>query len=174
MTNREEIKRTVIEPGIKAGVYFRLLPRHEVYACVWGSDKKRYLALVKDTWKRLPLYERRLILKYWRDHQLFTGVAVEVLPPPFPWDTKFATCLYCGTHLSFWAEVFDLMPDEVAHALIAHELAHVYHWAEGDDLTDNSLPGFVEAYADNMVEEWGFDLEALEDWRWQHPQQLIG
>ena len=67
-----------------------------------------------------------------------------------------------GRVLHFQAEQIHALPDEVAQDVIAHELAHVLQYAEGD--FDNMSKFEAELGADEMIEWWGFDSESLDRW----------
>ncbi len=68
-----------------------------------------------------------------------------------------------GHKIQFWSKVVRHLPDGVVRDLIAHELAHVTQWARGQDLnTDDCF--MVEFEADELIEEWGFSSESIDDW----------
>src|SRR5690349_19554596 len=57
-----------------------LLPRHGIYLTVDGhGDGRRFARIFLTVWKRLPLCDRRRILRHWRSLVDFRGNA---LPPP--------------------------------------------------------------------------------------------
>ena len=65
--------------------------------------------------------------------------------------------------VKFNAGEFDQMPDETAHWIIAHELAHVYNRAIGNlpiDSRDGALcfdEAKNEETSDKLGESWGFN-----------------
>jgi Zn-dependent protease with chaperone function len=125
-----------------------LLPRHKIYLPAFGyGDDEKFARVFRDTWPRLPLHVRRVLLKHWRETKLHPDLrapAIEVLPDwSRPAGRKFNNVygMYAddGLHeIRFWAPAVDLMPDEQLSALIAHELAHVYARAARLWFTDRS------------------------------------
>ena len=60
------------------------------------------------------------------------------------------------------------MPEHHVQELIAHELAHVIQFAFGEPpSSDGTLPrgcDDAELVADEIMEDWGFDPYAMDDW----------
>jgi len=71
------------------------------------------------------------------------------------------------------------MPAVHVQELIAHELAHVFQFAIGEPPSgDGTLPrgsDDAEMVADEIMEDWGFDPYAMDDWMaassWTWPTQ---
>src|SRR4051812_30768177 len=59
--------REIIERGLKSGQFRRLLPRHHIYLFAPKGGGERFARLFVETWRRLPLYARRRILKHWKN-----------------------------------------------------------------------------------------------------------
>ena len=62
------------------------------------------------------------------------------------------------------------MPEEVAKAWIAHELAHVYQHATG---TKSKTYDELETGAEDLVASWGFDWVAKNEWRAKREMGLL-
>jgi hypothetical protein len=85
-----------------------------------------------------------------------------------------------GYRFRFSSKRFDLMPDEVAQDVIAHELAHGMQAAEGIRCTREYSDGRadyanedgeycgdnldIEYGADEMIRMWGFDPYSVDEW----------
>lgn len=168
-----------------------ILSRHKVG--LWPSggdgDDARFARLFRETMQRLPLGPRRRILKHWRECSLALGGlspmiqlglwATEHFEKDDLTATTWAEVKHRGHHLCFFSRIVDRMPDELVRDLIAHELAHV--WQEATFITgrcldtdktliaiDRSgcewLPGELEEHADDLMESWGFNATAMDDW----------
>jgi len=75
----------------------------------------------------------------------------------------------CNGHfLCFWSKVTERMPDKILRLLIAHELAHVYQNAIGDEvwfgLHDVPSNGDRELDADILAGEWGYIGDEIDQW----------
>ena len=168
-------RRAAIKRGLAEGQAFRLLPRRDVYLFAptfAGSDGARFAGLFRDTWRRLPLWVRRSILKHWRTDPfplpLFKP-EIELVPD---WEGRVAgrglrgdmACVKARGHtMRFWTRIVAAFPDELVRDLIAHELAHVCQWSIGRDLLtmDNYE---TEEEADWWVERWGFSADTMDQW----------
>lgn len=166
---RNEMIANCFRPGVKNGHYYPLMPRHGAYLLDFKSKGERFARLFRETWVRIPLYARRYILKHWKSDDVLR-FAVRYSPSielADTWDGKKpgdAGWAHRGGHsLRFARRRVEKMPDEVVCDLIAHELAHVFQWAIGEDL--NSLDAFnIEIIADEIMESWGFDAESIDRW----------
>jgi hypothetical protein len=162
--------------GLDEGWLLRLLPRHRIYLFSPEDRGKRFVRLLRETWRRLPCYARRRILAHWR-----SGIAHLDSSPMIglhgDWEgriggiglggTKAHTCRG-GDMLRFWSDIVDAYPDELVRDLIAHELTHVFGYASDwycDDLDD---PIQDEQDADALTEMWGFSSTAIDDWDREH------
>ena len=75
-----------------------------------------------------------------------------------------AVCSRSGCQLRFWSRIVAAMPDDLVCDLIAHELAHVYQWACGWNLSEEEDNYTVEENADWLAERWGFSSHAIDEW----------
>jgi hypothetical protein len=73
-----------------------------------------------------------------------------------------------GHKIVFWSKIVAVYPDNVVRDLIAHELAHVYQSALGGESEDYDNPLCVEDDADWLMQLWGFDPVAIDDWDREH------
>jgi hypothetical protein len=178
---RNEIRR-LNRNGADGPRYIPILPRHGTYLFCLAGDGERFAKLFRQTWRKLPLSDRRKILKYWREtYYRFFGDQVTPSPWPLvemvPQKSNFsrgnsadAMAQYSHFHCSFAfeADAMDALPDHAVEATIAHELAHAvlciedatYHLDPAN--TEYDAWGFSQSeyFADKMAEDWGFDMEA--------------
>lgn len=159
--------------------------------CYRYGDDRRFGRLFRQAWHRLPLGDRRCLLKFWREGAaagLFFGgrtrhlkharpdgsqlvhVAprVELLPflPSSAGPSAFGFCNGEGSALLFLAPFVDALPDEAVMTLIAHEIAHAYLRAIGVPFFDydNDDPwNEEEMEVKEIVDCWGFDESGLDD-----------
>lgn len=139
-----------------------IVPRADLFLVSYGhGDEGRFAGLFAKTWRRLPLWARRRLLKHWREdahvvriltsvpHHQRNGIRavsprVELVhgwtagsilwPGDGDHDTRvdgLGKCFARGHRLRFHAPSVDRMPEDVVQDLIAHELAHVYQEACG-------------------------------------------
>jgi len=100
-----------------------------------GNDW-RFGRLFQQAWHRLPLGDRRRLLKFWREGAAasrFRTPAVQLVPclPIAVGPDAIGHCNDDGSALSFLAPVVDALPDEAVMTLIAHEIAHAFLRALG-------------------------------------------
>lgn len=157
-----------IKVGLKSGYVVRLFRRHQIHIFApEGGD--RFASLFRLTWSRLPLWARREILGHWRcggagglfRHLVGRIPKIELVGG---WSGReaLAAVRSNGHHLQFDAAVVREMPDHLVQDLIAHELAHVHQGATG---LFYSMPLHVlEQDANELMEAWGFDADAMDDW----------
>lgn len=167
-----------------------LLPRHGVMLQAIDGDGPAFVARFRATWRRLPLYARRGILRHWREPEranVAPGVAeylramVAHRGGPLIWlvdtwtsrsrDGAIRDDLYLmaevrevGIQLHFHGEAFAAMPANVAEDVIAHELAHVLQYALRGTEINQWPPDEVETEADDYITDWGFDPESPDRW----------
>ena len=108
------------------------------------------------------------VVPYWY------GTTVSIIPVPVeirnPLQPRqpYAQVLWEGHNLRFSSEYTEGMPDDVLRRLIAHELAHVYQAAVGDEVwfDFDFAPGLGdrELHADQMADSWGFNGDAFDQW----------
>jgi hypothetical protein len=171
MDARERFKTEVLEPGLKNGTYYRLLPRHEIYLSAFHGEAKRFLGLFRLTWRRIPVQARRCILKYWKTKGPDYREIVQLFKERYE-DEPLAHSHMGGTEVRFFASVIDAMSDEEACVLIAHELAHVYQHATDRTVfkmkfrSEAQRRVAIEADVDFIIlkRQWGFDWLIIDDW----------
>jgi hypothetical protein len=73
-----------------------------------------------------------------------------------------------GHRIVFWSKIVAAYPDNLVRDLIAHELAHVYQWALCGESEDYDNPLADEEDADWLMQRWGFDPDAINDWDRDH------
>ena len=175
----------MLETYMKQGSCLRLLPRHEILLWVHPGGGRRFAAVFRQAWRRLPLWARRRLLVYWKGSSHKLGVVlspeVHLTDIPIAYEERtLAGVDRSGHRLKFRSDVVDAMPDDVLQDLIAHELAHVLQNAQGihcieqyDDgravyaAEDGGIFGGnleIELDADWTMEGWGFDPESIDRW----------
>lgn len=145
---------------------FPLLPRHGVNLFAPNGGGERFARLFRETWRRLPLFVRRRLLKHWRCG-LFPGHDFSpfvVLASDWPGRVRDAMGAAGdrGHRLCFWTEGVADFPDELVMDLVAHELAHAYQWACDRRAEMDSFE--AEDDANWTMECWGFSATAMDDW----------
>lgn len=143
------------------------------------GDDERFAVIFRNTWKKIPLWARRMMVKHWRTCPQFLrpGFWSPAISMAKDWAISdrvvrqprdCAACGRCGHCLFFYAPVVDAMPVQHVEELIAHELAHVVQDASGDcSQTDRSEPRWndpCEEIADEIMNDWGFDPWAMDEW----------
>jgi hypothetical protein len=145
------------------GVVHPLLPRHGIWLTVPPAAAKTLADLLagarrpgelfasawRETWQRIPLSARRRILKHWKNS---TFIEVALTTSRLEQLDLAAACGNFGCSL-FFMPYHDL-PMETTFGVIAHELAHVYHWAT--DFSEACKFNAAETFATRKAEEWGF------------------
>ena len=83
-------------------------------------------------------------------------------------DRDLACVGRAGHSILFLASIVDVLPEEHVAELIAHELAHVWLIAGGqEDASNKSLHRWddpVEIAADEVMDYWGFEPDSIDDW----------
>jgi hypothetical protein len=131
---------------------------------------KHFAQLFIETWKRIPLGDRRKILKWWRCGYVPKHPVVELLNDLASRRVgryeKIGECSWYGYLLRFSQEWAKPTSEEKVRSVIAHELAHVYQRAisvmEDYDIAncqrfDGSFQDPVDEDADEIIAFWGFD-----------------
>ena len=153
--------------------YIPIIRRNGLFLYWIDGDGPRFARLFAETWRQLPLWARRKLLKYWREF-----IAKAVIDCKWEWhwpvielvaDTSdfhrgnsgdaIGQTRLAGTHFGFKAGGMDTLPDAEVKFTIALELAHALCFA-GDDAGEYvSDSDWVEIDADELAEEWGFDRD---------------
>ena len=181
----------------------------------WGvdeSDRDRFATVFLKVWTSIPLTDRRLIAEFWYEkcwlpmmalqansqggeHSMTGAVSFEM---KIKWLPKIglepslrgamATTELAGTEIKFNWATCKLLPDNLLAIIVAHELGHVHHMANGKSrftMTQEDLPttadeltllekiplrenAYVELYADQMVKLWGYDPLLPDAFLFQH------
>lgn len=164
--------RQHIKKGLAAGYVFRLLKGHEVYLSALNGGGERFVELFSETYRRIPLGPRRSIVKHWRSDPFPLPLVKPEITLSVSWNGReggrglrgdMAVTKCRGHILHFFSKLVAALPDDLARDLIAHELAHVYQWSIGRNL-EVMNPFECEEEADWMMEGWGFDATAIDDW----------
>jgi hypothetical protein len=147
------------------------------------GDDERFASIFRNTWKKIPLCARRMMVKYSRSCpiRLIRGLWSPWVSLVLDWKFSsrgfrhprdLAACGRFGHCLFFYAPVVDAMPVQHVEELVAHELAHVVNKASGDMLqTDRTQPRWndpSEEIADEIMQTWGFDPYAMDRWLKAH------
>ncbi len=160
--------------------YLTIQRSSDLYLPILGyGDDVRFAEIFRDTWRRIPLWGRRGLVGYWRKDGRNSLVAymsprIELLREWIERDDGniFGAVARAGHQLQFWAPVVDAFPEVHVGELIAHELAHVFLVARGWEGTTNRKvhrwDDPTEVEADKVMEDWGFDPDAMDDWIWCH------
>lgn len=147
-----------------------ILPRHGIYLFV-GHSVAQYLAdvyakaprkdhpppgepfagMFRETWKRIPLADRRSLLRYWRSDPI--GLRVELSEAELRDCGIAAACLHHGFTLRF-RPYHDFVRGESTLNTIAHELAHAFQWAADPDGAQDYEA--AEDFACVTADSWGF------------------
>jgi hypothetical protein len=167
---------------------FRLIPGCPVLLTArWPEDRaadSRFISVFRDTWRRLPSPARRRILHYWRTDPLREYTRGPVSPlfelmtdlSEFEKDSAnvIGMCSRRGHEVRFRTPIIDRMPDDHLATVVAHELAHVFHYASGDPTHtppegESELEGMLrqmrgEVLVKQMTEAWGFSEKGLDRW----------
>jgi hypothetical protein len=127
--------------------------------CNGVGNEHRFAGLFGATWRRIPLWARRQLVKYWRTDQhrvmaglfraprgqtLHVGVSIpaswtispriEIQNDLFDFHSGqscYGRVTRAGHLLEFHVQMTDAMPDAVVQDVIAHELAHCVQWSSG-------------------------------------------
>jgi len=154
------------------------------------GDDERFAFIFRDTWRRIPLRAKRLMVRHWRMSEpvwAIQGFWSPVIELADYWEFSdrtvrhpkdAAACGRNGHSLYFYAPLVDAMPVVHVQELVAHELAHVVQFAIGEPPSgDRTLPrgsDDAEMVADEIMEEWGYDPNAMDDWtaaNWTWPSE---
>lgn len=130
------------------------------------GNRGRFAAVFQGVWQKIPGEDRDRILVYWRKSRgapLIDLVSRFKLPGE---NDKY------GDVIRFNAEAADWMPEDKLAGLIAHELAHVWHYGNPESESSKKtgrvpievLTGIKEREADELATAWGYDMTGLREW----------
>lgn len=144
------------------------------------GDDARFADIFRQTWRRIMLRDRRRIVRHWREGSRYFPIQGHWSPlimlsndwqfsdRGFREPKDLAACGRNGHSLYFYAPVVDAMPRQHVSELIAHELAHVALFAVGEiQNVDRTIPRVfdeTEIMADELMELWGIDSQAIDVW----------
>jgi hypothetical protein len=159
--------------------YLPILPRHGIHLFCVAGNGPRFVDAFRRTWRQVPLWARRVLLKHWRKvnaglgdlagHMRFPDIELVDFKSNFARGNSgnaVAQTNAAATCFAFLAGCVDAMPLAALDALIAHELAHaVLFIIEPDEHKagyryDKFGISWAECDADNLAEGWGFDVDA--------------
>ena len=135
---------TCIVPGVKRGVFLPIDARQRIYLWRRSGNGPRFVALFQATWRRLPLWVRRRILRHWRTHHRMTAMNFSPRIVLLDLDEAYrheykpggdrpeqsevisgGRVGLDGHSVEFNSNIIDVLPDNIVCDLVAHELAHV-------------------------------------------------
>ena len=93
-------------------------------------------------------------------------------------DHAMATTGIIGLEIRFKSEFMDVLPDDAVRRVIAHELAHVYQWAQGRmEAMGMAARDDIELDADEIADGWDIPSDGLDQWyeqQWQASRRKAG
>lgn len=137
-----------------------LIPGHPVYLRMGHGDNERMVHVFRQTWNRIPIEDREIILSHWAKKPYSVRVQAneylgekelgEMCPLAYwnDWSCK----------MEFWSLAVNLMDNRTLQSLIAHETAHAYLHATNVDYRNLSKEG-REKGADSVCSRWRFSNE---------------
>jgi hypothetical protein len=156
------------------------------------DSELRFAIVFRQTWKRIPLAFRRLVVKYWREEtnpavitygaiQPATNKVIPLIKLSSGWSGfrndktdpseqkgVLAEVFARGFVMRFHAQSVALMADSVLGDLIAHEVAHVFQyaadWRVGAPAQEEPDHALLEEDADGLVRSWGFSDTSIDEW----------
>ena len=159
--------------------YVRLLPRHGIHLFWVAGDGPRFVEAFRRTWRQVPLWARRVLLRHWRKvnaglgdlagHMHLPHIALVDFKSDFARGNSgnaVAQTNGTATGFAFLSSRADAMPLAALEALIAHELAHaVLFIIEPEEHKagyryDELGISWAEYDADELAADWGFDIDA--------------
>jgi hypothetical protein len=145
----------------------------DLHLCVQAGDGEHLADCFRQTFGRLPRSTANLLLAHWADGpgHLARRPVLELhaaLRPGIELQEDAPGLVYgvtdeCGQRIRFAAAFTDRMPPGVLEVLVAHELTHCEQWARLPPAIARELD--LEAHARDLITEWGFDPDALDQWR---------
>ena len=140
MVDRIQVWNEDIQPCIERGQAFPIIPEQQICIFAYTGNGPRFARIFTNVWNALPMKDRDTIYAHWRK-----GFHGNIFSPRIE--------LTGG-----WAQ------RENGHLGATLELAHVFQEAmwPGSMLRDSNDP-WIEVHADVIVDEWGFELNMIEE-----------
>jgi hypothetical protein len=137
------------------------------------GDREAFARIFRETWLRIPAPFREALVREWRKGTL-------MLTSPSPVINLVRGHRYAaendlfGHVIHFNADLARLMQGSHLHDLIAHELAHVWHYQVRGSHVANRRSTWEqkECEADRLASHWGFDMTGLREWADAHGKQI--
>lgn len=143
------------------------------HAPVTDEQACKLAVLFDQAWNQIPERYRELIMTYWQG-RLAPAECRSMLNVREPYDTRITLypnrelprTMSDGHSLLFYAPTFEELGDSLSVIAIAHELAHVTFYAEGEpnhwpnQRTEQTDQG-AEELVDRLVREWGWNHATL-------------
>ena len=167
MVDRIQVWNEDIQPCIERGQAFPIIPEQQICIFAYTGNGPRFARIFTNVWNALPMKDRDTIYAHWRKgfHGNIFSPRIELTGG---WAQRenghLGATLELGHRLAFHAPSVDELSDAAVTELIAHELAHVFQEAmwPGSMLRDSNDP-WIEVHADVIVDEWGFELNMIEE-----------
>ncbi len=126
--------------------------------------KNRLRTVFWDTFKRLPERTQTAINDHWNGLRTTTGdrtPTLEISTHPAGAARKNVLAATNSATFSFHPDVLNSAPDEVAQALVAHELAHALLQAKGKTFSSDEEE---EQAVPFITFGWGWEDDAIDLW----------
>lgn len=143
-----------------------IIPGAPLTITVYSGDGNRFARLFKEAWAQLPAPVQEKIRKHWAKEDVRLELS-NIWKNCAIHDGEVG-CF--GREAKFNAAEVDRMPDTVAKALIAHEMAHVYQHATGFsqrtyEVSSQREYEVLESDAKELASRWNFDWVASMQWK---------
>jgi hypothetical protein len=146
--------------------HVELLPEHGIVLIINATkaeDTANFVDRFQEVWNQIPPRDRELILEFWRHHR--QGPIIEICEQWMYRDSEMAVTSMRGFRNAFQAEIIlnlalDWGGGGAAKDIIAHELAHVYQYAN-DSMEWLEESDEIESDAEAIAASWGFDGSEL-------------
>ena len=157
MTTWEEYYETHMSPLIEKGEIVPICEKDRLFLRTRnpGEIAEWFANLFADVWQQIPVGRREAIAAYWRQGS-FCEPSVE-LSDMWCNNGRVGQTESMGRALLFeYSWLCHEPPAEVVQWVIAHELGHVWQWAEGDERMVQGYNEDVENDASQFARELGF------------------
>jgi hypothetical protein len=148
-----------------AADYYEILRRARLYLPVRPDGKRpQFVNRFRSAWLRICPKDRRIMIAWWQKGTPLLDWSPEIELLDFD---LIGASAHFGCALHFNLSVLGIMPPNLQEDLIGHELAHTWHFSQPGSAanTVGAQLGAVEAEANALANQWGFQMDALEQWR---------